>query len=73
MPDAKPSILIGDKGADSVTGGSGGDILIGDSTSFDTMTAANITALMGILAEWVSPDSYATRFADTFGTEGTNA
>jgi hypothetical protein len=61
---ARPSLLIGDKGADSVTGGSGGDILIGDFTSFDTMTAANITALMGILAEWVSTDSYATRFAD---------
>jgi hypothetical protein len=58
------SILIGDTGVDSVTGGSGGDILIGDSTSFDAMTTSNEQALMAILAEWQSVDSYATRFTD---------
>jgi hypothetical protein len=65
------SILIGDKGADKVTGGSGNDILIGDYTTFDTMTAANEAALMAILAEWQSADSYATRFHDiNTGTGG---
>jgi hypothetical protein len=59
------SILILNKGSGTVTGGSSaGDILIGDSTNYDTMTAANEKALMGILAEWQSADSYATRFHD---------
>ncbi len=58
------SILIGDAGAGTVTGGSGSDILIGASTVFDPMTAANEAALMSILAEWQSSDSYATRFHD---------
>jgi hypothetical protein len=59
-----PSLLIGDLGADTITGGSGGDILIGDSTLFDLMTVGDETALMAILAEWQSADSYATRFTD---------
>jgi hypothetical protein len=63
------SILIADKGPSTITGGSGGssgggDILIGGTTSYDTMTAANEAALMSILAEWQSTDSYATRFSD---------
>lgn len=71
------SLLIGDKGADTVRGGSGGDILIGDYTTFDAMTFANQLALMSILAEWQSSDSYATRFADIDtgtggGLNGTN-
>jgi hypothetical protein len=65
------SLLIGDRGADRVTGGSGGDILIGNTISLDAMTAANETALMGILAEWQSADDYATRFTDiNTGTGG---
>jgi hypothetical protein len=65
------SLLIGGKGADHVTGGSGGDILIGDYTTYDAMTTANQTALMGILAEWQSAHSYATRFHDiNTGTGG---
>jgi hypothetical protein len=66
------SILILNKGSGTVTGGSSaGDILIGDSTNYDTMTAANEKALMGILAEWQSADSYATRFHDiNTGTGG---
>jgi hypothetical protein len=58
------SLLIGDGGADQITGGStsGGDILIGGTTSYDNVTSANITALMAILAEWQSADSYNTRF-----------
>ena len=58
------SILIGDQGGDHITGGSGGDILIGDATSYDAMTTANESALMSILAEWQSADSYANRFSD---------
>jgi hypothetical protein len=65
------SILIGDAGSDTIKGGSGGDILIGDSTIYDTMTSANERALMSILAEWQSADSYATRFHDiNTGTGG---
>jgi hypothetical protein len=65
------SLLIGDKGADTIQGGSGGDLLIGDATTFDTMTAGNEAALMSILAEWQSSDSYATRFHDiNTGTGG---
>ncbi|HZU37018.1 MAG TPA: hypothetical protein VFA18_13950, partial [Gemmataceae bacterium] len=65
------SLLIGDKGADHVTGGSGGDILIGDYTTYDSMSTAHQDALMAILAEWQSADSYATRFHDiNTGTGG---
>jgi hypothetical protein len=71
------SILIADKGAAHITGGSGGDILIGGLTTFDTMTTAHEAALMSILAEWQSSDSYATRFHDIDtgtggGLNGTN-
>jgi hypothetical protein len=58
------SLLIGDKGSDTVTGNSSNDILTGDSTKYDTMSAANEAALMSILAEWQSADSYADRFGD---------
>jgi len=60
------SLLIGDGSSGQITGGSasGGDILIGGSTSYDTDTSANITALMAILAEWQSADSYNTRFTE---------
>jgi hypothetical protein len=58
------SLLIGGGGADHVTGGStsGGDILIGGTTSYDSGTSADKTALTAILAEWQSTDSYGTRF-----------
>jgi hypothetical protein len=63
------SLLIADRGASNITGGSGGsanggDILIAGYTSYDTVSAANQAALMSILAEWQSSDSYATRFSD---------
>jgi hypothetical protein len=51
------SILIGGPGAAQLTGGAQGDILIGGSTILDDDTAA----LVKILAEWTSADSYATR------------
>jgi hypothetical protein len=44
---------------DSATGG---DILIGGYTSYDNDTNAHMTALMALLAEWQSTDSYDTRF-----------
>jgi hypothetical protein len=60
------SLLIGGKGNDNVTGGSGGDILIGGFTIYDQ--AHNEAALMSILAEWQSPNSYLTRVNQlTFG------
>jgi Ca2+-binding RTX toxin-like protein len=52
------SLLIGGGGADTINGGSGGDILIAGTTSYDN---TNHMALMIILAEWQSADSYATR------------
>ncbi len=60
------SLLIGGAGADQVTGGSisGGDILIAGTTSYDSDTDANFIALMAILEEWQSADSYNTRFAE---------
>lgn len=69
-----PSLLIGGNSADNVTGGSGRDILIGDATAFDQLTSAHELALMSILAEWQSADSYATRFHDinTGGGTGLN-
>jgi hypothetical protein len=66
------SLLIADKGTSTIKGGStNGDILIGDYTTYDGMTTTHETALMSILAEWQSADSYATRFHDiSTGTGG---
>jgi hypothetical protein len=58
------SLLIGGKGADTVRGHSRNDILIGGATAFNPMRTANEAALMGILAEWQSADSYTDRFND---------
>jgi uncharacterized repeat protein (TIGR01451 family) len=58
------SLLIGGQGSDQVTGGSGNDILIGDAITFDAMLPRDEDALMAILAEWQSSDSYAVRFRD---------
>jgi hypothetical protein len=76
------SILIADAGTSTITAGSdglpgGGDILIGGTTSFDTMTTANQAALASILAEWQSSNSYTLRFQHingvmSGGLNGTN-
>jgi uncharacterized protein (TIGR03118 family) len=50
-------ILIGGDGRDQLHGFSGDDILIGGSTIYD----ANDTALLQIMAEWNSTDSFNTR------------
>src|SRR5205823_4743561 len=39
------------------------DVLIGGTTSYDTNTAANNTALLAILGEWLSGDGYTTRIS----------
>jgi hypothetical protein len=63
------SLLIGHSGSNHITGGSGGsanggDILIPGRTAYDTDTNAHLIALMSILAEWQSTDSYYNRFMD---------
>jgi hypothetical protein len=63
------SLLIGHSGSNTITGGSGGsasggDILIPGATVYDTDTNPHLLALMSILAEWQSADSYDTRFND---------
>jgi len=50
-------ILIGGLGADTLTGNAGDDIVIGGPTSFD----ANPKALLAIMAEWTSANTYDTR------------
>jgi hypothetical protein len=55
------SLLIGDKGADVINGGSADDIVIGGYTSYDGSGNVNDQALMAIMAEWQSADSYSTR------------
>jgi hypothetical protein len=57
------SILIGDKGNDAVKGGSADDIVIGGFTDFDTSSDAHDQALMAILTEWQSSDSYFIRIS----------
>jgi acrosin len=53
------SILIGGRGADTLTGGPTDDLLIAGNTVYD----ANDAALMTLLTEWQSADSYTTRIA----------
>jgi hypothetical protein len=53
------SLLIGGKGNDTIKGGSADDIVIGGYTAYDS--AWHEAALMSILAEWQSADSFATR------------
>ncbi len=53
-------ILIGGEGSDRLRGGSDDDLLIGGTTVYDN----NIAALLQILAEWASADSYATRITN---------
>jgi Ca2+-binding RTX toxin-like protein len=57
------SILIGGRGNDSVQGGSADDIVIGGFTDFDSSSDAHDQALMAILTEWQSSDSYSIRIS----------
>lgn len=49
--------LIGGLGADSLNGGAGDDLLVGATTAFDL----NERALLAILAEWRTPQTYTER------------
>jgi Ca2+-binding RTX toxin-like protein len=66
------SILIGGKGNDVVKGGSADDIVIGGYTDYDSSSNAHDLALMSILAEWQSANSYATRIAHIISGGGLN-
>jgi hypothetical protein len=56
-------ILIGGAGAAILHAGSGDDILIAGSTIYD----ANLPALLALMAEWGSGDTYQQRVLDLFG------
>ncbi len=65
------SILIADKGTSTINGGSADDIVIGGYTTYDGSGNANDQALMAIMAEWQSSDSYSTRVSKiTAGVAG---
>jgi hypothetical protein len=66
------SILIGGKGNEIVKGGSDDDIAIGGYTDFDSTGDAHDQALMSILAEWQSANSYATRISHILSGGGLN-
>ena len=66
------SILVGDKGPDKITAGSGDTILIGGFTDFDSSSIAHDLALESILAEWQSSNSYATRISHIKSGGGLN-
>lgn len=60
-------VLIGGLGTDTLIGGDDDDLLMAGTTIFD----ANQTALLGILQEWSSGNSYAARVANLrAGTTG---
>jgi hypothetical protein len=60
------SLLIGGPGNDTIIGGAADDIIIGDHAAYDSSyhLAYQEVALMSILAEWQSADSYATRVSN---------
>jgi Ca2+-binding RTX toxin-like protein len=62
------SVLIGGGGADHVKGGSGDDLVLGGTTNYD----ANDAALLSVLAEWQSGNSYAVRISHLKNGGGLN-
>jgi Ca2+-binding RTX toxin-like protein len=64
------NLLIGGAGSDTLYAGSAGDILIGGTTSYDSNTPGDQTALAYIMAEWDSTASYSTRIKQLSGTAG---
>ncbi len=68
------SILIGGAGRDILIGGTGDAILIGGTTSYDPASPTDTShdaALLAIMNEWSSRDSYAARVAYITGRNGT--
>jgi hypothetical protein len=59
-------ILIGGTGTDNLKAGTGGDIMIGESTDYDS----NIAALTALLAEWSGGSSYNVRINHLSGQPG---
>jgi hypothetical protein len=64
------NLLIGGAGPDTLYAGSAGDILIGGTTSYDSDTFNNQTALAYIMAEWNSTASYSARIKQLSGKAG---
>jgi hypothetical protein len=65
------SLLIGGSGHGSVNGGSGTDILIAGGTTYNASTIVGVDALMAILAELQSADTFAQKVSDL--TNGNNS
>jgi Ca2+-binding RTX toxin-like protein len=59
-----PSLLIGGSGHGTLTGGSGTDMLIAGSTTYKATTTAGRNALMAVLAELQSGDTFAQMVSD---------
>jgi uncharacterized protein (TIGR03118 family) len=59
LGSAERDVLIGGDGHDRLRGDSGDDLLIAGLTAYDN----NTSALLQILAEWTSTDSYVSRIA----------
>jgi hypothetical protein len=59
---AGADLLIGGLGMDDLFGEAGEDILIGGETTFD----ANARALLSIMNEWTSPNTFSVRFRNVF-------
>jgi hypothetical protein len=57
-------LLIGGSGHGSITGGTGQDILIAGTTTYNATTTAGQIALMSILAELQSADTFAQKVSD---------
>jgi hypothetical protein len=67
------SLLIGGSGHGTITGGSGTDILIAGFTAYSAQSTAGVDALMSILAELQSADSFAQKVSDIidgYATDG---
>ncbi|MEY2613619.1 MAG: Bifunctional hemolysin/adenylate cyclase precursor, partial [Planctomycetota bacterium] len=56
-------LLFGGLGVDNISGVGGDDLIVSGTTSYDT----NRTALLGIVAEWISTRTFAVRTANIWG------
>jgi hypothetical protein len=58
------SLLVGGSGHGTITGGASTDVLIAGSTTFNAATTAGEAALMAVLAELQSADTFAQKVSD---------